>query len=225
LEATAEQIIQVRKAGGKYKSFADFYFRNTFTGSKVKKQTYEALITSGAFDILYKLQGQEQRRIFLINRYRKYKKVKVSNPARDIFMNGATNQKWWWVLQQKKYTGIAFMDFKKVVLENGIETQFCSSRDLSLNQNKGVFRSFGGYVMEVKTRRSSRGAFAFITMENNYRIYKLILWSDEYQSFKKKLEGVEKSFILFDAELKFDSKWDKTNVFTLKENSDFIVLD
>tara|TARA_R110000796_G_scaffold59008_1_gene135926 strand:- start:15750 stop:17774 length:2025 start_codon:yes stop_codon:yes gene_type:complete len=224
-EATAEQIIQVRKAGGKYKSFADFYFRNTFTGSKVKKQTYEALITSGAFDILYKLQGQEQRRIFLINRYRKYKKVKVSNPARDIFMNGATNQKWWWVLQQKKYTGIAFMDFKKVVLENGIETQFCSSRDLSLNQNKGVFRSFGGYVMEVKTRRSSRGAFAFITMENNYRIYKLILWSDEYQSFKKKLEGVEKSFILFDAELKFDSKWDKTNVFTLKENSDFIVLD
>ena len=224
-EATAEQIIQVRKAGGKYKSFADFYFRNTFTGSKVKKQTYEALITSGAFDILYKLQGQEQRRIFLINRYRKYKKVRISNPARDIFMNGATNQKWWWVLQQKKYTGIAFMDFKKVVLENGIETQFCSSRDLSLNQNKGVFRSFGGYVMEVKTRRSSRGAFAFITMENNYRIYKLILWSDEYQSFKKKLEGVEKSFILFDAELKFDSKWDKTNVFTLKENSDFIVLD
>lgn len=224
-ESTAEQIIDIRNAGGEYKSFADFYFRNTFKGSKVKKQTYEALITSGAFDIMYNLQGQEQRRNFLINRYRKFKKVKVSNPARDIFMNGDTDSRWWWILQQKKYTGIAFMDFKDVVKQSGINTQFCSSRDLSLNQNRGVFRSFGGYVMEVKTRRSSRGQFAFITFENNYKIYKLILWADEYKRLKKQMEGIEKSFIVFDAEIKFESKWDKCNVFTLKENSDFIVLN
>ena len=224
-EATAEQIINIRKEGGEYKSFADFYFRNTFTGSKVKKQTFEALIASGAFDILYGLEGQEERRAFLINRYRIFKKVKVSNPKRDIFTIGQLDKKWWWVLQQKKYTGIAFMDFNDVAKENGVSAKFCSTRDLSLNQNKGIFRGYGGYVMEVKTRRSSRGAFAFITFENNYRINKLILWSDEYKTFKKQLEGIEKSFIVFDAEIKFESKWDKANVFTLKENSEFIVLN
>lgn len=223
-EATAEQIIEIRNKGGEYKSFADFLFRNSFTGSKVKKQTYEALITSGAFDILYKFEGKEERRNLLVNRFRKFKKVKISNPKRDIFINGSVDDNWWWTLQQKKYTGLAFMDFKNICQEFGIQTQHCSSSDVSLNQNRGIFRSFGGYVLEVKTRRSARGSFAFLTIENNYKIHKLIIWSEEYKRIKSLLDGIEKSFLMFDAELKFDSKWEMKNVFTLKENSKFVVL-
>lgn len=224
-EETAKQIINIRKTGGNYKSFADFYFRNCFKGSKVKKQTYEALITSGAFDILYNLQGSEERRNFLINRFRRFHKVRIVSPERDLFMKGSVKEKWWWKLQQKKFTGISFMDFKEVAKQKGINTQFCSNRDLTLNQNRGVFRAFGGYVIDIKKRRSSRGSFAFLTIENNYRIYKLILWSDEYKAFKKQVDNSEKSFILFDAELKFESKWDKRNVFTLQNNSNLIILN
>lgn len=224
-ETTAEQIVNIRNEGGEYKSFADFYFRNTFKGSKVKKTTFEALIASGAFDKLYKFEENEQKRNLLINRYRKFKKVRVSNPKRDIFINGSVDDKWWWLLQQKKFTGIAFTDFKDICKLSGIETQFCSNRDISTNQKKGVFRSFGGYVMDIKTRRSSRGQFAFLTIENNYRIYKLILWSDEYSVWKNNLEGSIGNFIVFDAEFKYEGKWDMKNVFTLKENSKLLVLN
>lgn len=224
-EATANQIIESRKEFGEYKSFADFYFRHTFKGSKVKKQTFEALISSGAFDILYGFEGNEQKRNLLLNRFRKYRKVRITNPKRDIFINGQVDKKWWWKLQQKKYTGIAQVDFKEIVKEYEIGTQFCSNRDFSLKQNKGVMRSYGGYVIEKKVRKGSRGSFAFITFESNYKIHKLILWSNEYENFKPLFKGIEGSFIIFDAELKYEGKWDKANVFTLKEGSEFKVLN
>jgi len=223
-EATANQIIECRNVGGKYKSFADFYFRHTFKGSKVKKQTFEALIASGAFDILYGFAGNEQKRFSLLRRFRMFRKVRVSNPHRDIFTIGETGEKWWWKLQQKKYTGIAQIDFKEIVKKHEISTQFSSSRDFSLKQNRGVMRSYGGYVIEAKVRKGSRGSFAFLTFESNYKIHKLVLWSNEYETFKSLFKGIENSFIIFDAELKYEAKWDKANVFTLKENSTFKVL-
>lgn len=223
-ETTAEQIINIRNEFGEYKSFADFYFKNTFKGSKVKKTTFEALISSGAFDKLYHLEGSEQRRGFLINRYRKFKKVKISNPKRDIFINGTTGEKWWWLLQQKKFTGISFPNFKEISKMKGVGIQHCSNRDISTNQNKGVSRSFGGYVMDIKTRRSSKGQFAFLTIENNYKIHKLIVWSNEYKVWKKSLEESVGNFVVFDAMYKYEGKWDMKNVFTLQGSSKFIVL-
>lgn len=56
-EDTAMQIINERNKNGNYLSFADFYFRHIFKGSKVKKQTFEALIASGCFDELYNFEG------------------------------------------------------------------------------------------------------------------------------------------------------------------------
>ncbi len=115
-EDTAIQIINERKENGKYKSFADFFDRHTWKGSKVKKTTIEALIGSGAFDELYEyeegLKKGANRRLGLIKRYRKFKKVKVSNPARDPYTIGQLDEKWWWGLQQKRLTGLAFIDYE-----------------------------------------------------------------------------------------------------------------
>ena len=223
-EATAEQIINIRNSGGKYTSFANFVFRNSFTGSKVKKQTFEALISAGAFDKLYGFEGCEQKRMSLINRYRIHKKVKVSNPKRDIYTIGETDYKWWWKLNQKKLTGLVFVDYEEIVKGTSIETQFASNGELIQHQQRGIFRSFGGYVVECKIRSSSRGKFAAMTIESNYNVYRVIIWNDEYERFKHTLQDCEKSFILFDAEIKYEDKWTKGNQFTLKENSEIIIL-
>ena len=120
-EETAMQIINERNKNGNYLSFADFYFRHIFKGSKVKKQTFEALISSGCFDELYNFEGQEEKRFSLIKRFRIYKKVKVANPKRDAYTIGQTDQRWWWSLQQKRLTGLAFVDYKKIAKELGVE--------------------------------------------------------------------------------------------------------
>lgn len=223
-EDTAMQIINERDKNGNYLSFADFYFRHIFKGSKVKKQTFEALIASGCFDELYNFEGQEEKRFSLINRFRIYKKVKVANPKRDAYTIGQTDQRWWWSLQQKRLTGLAFVDYKKIAKELGVETQFLTLSEANQKQERPIFRSFGGYIVEAKVVKGAKGDFCRITLEHNYKLFKLMVWSNEFEEFKNQLKGSEKNLILFDAELRFDAKWAKSNQFTIKENSKLIVL-
>lgn len=223
-EDTALQIIKDREVNGEYKSFADFYFRHVFKGSKVKKQTFEALIASGVFDKLYGFEGQEQKRHSLIKRYRIFKKVKVSNPKRDPYTIGQLDQRWWWALQQKKLTGLAFIDYEGIAKDMGLETPFCTGQEANGKQMKAIFRSFGGYVVEAKVGRSKNGEYCRMTIEHNYKLFKIMIWSDEYANFKGQLKGCEKSLMIFDGEIKYDDKWARANQFTLKENSKLIVL-
>ena len=223
-EDTAEQIIAERKKSGLYTSFADFIERHTFKGSKVKKQTFEALISSGAFDRLYEIGEDKSKRFNLINRFRKIRKVKVSNPKRDPYTIGTLNKSWWWLLKQKELTGLAFVDYKTVAKNEDINGAFCSISELNAMQMNGIFRTFAGYVVECKIARSKRGSYARMTIEHNYTLHKVIVWSSEFENFASELKDCEKSFIFFSASLKYEAKWTKGNQFTFTENSILKVL-
>lgn len=218
-EDTAIQIIEERRKNGTYKSFADFLFRHNFKNSKVKKQTYEALVAAGAFDGLYNFEGRENKRLNLIKRYRIYKKVKISNPFRDPYTIGVVGELWWWKLQQKLLTGLALIDYQEMAIMSGIDTAFCNNLESSRAQERGIWRAFGGYVVECKISRSKNGAYAKLLIEHNYKLFKVMIWSDEYEKFKDQLKDCEKSLIVFNAELRYDSKWAKSNQFTFKEDS------
>ena len=221
-EETAMQIINDRKENGEYKSFADFYYRHTWKGSKVKKTTIEALIGSGAFDILYGFEGKEERRALLLKRYRTLRKIKPS--AKDVYANGQMDARWWWGLQQKRLTGLATIDYEQILDENGFESQFCSVKEFNQQQAKGVFRSFGGYIVEAKMAKCKKGKYARLTIENNYKLIKVILWPEEFSKFEDQIKGSEKRLIVFDGEIKFDAGWSKVNQFTIKSSSNVVVL-
>ena len=51
-----------------------------------------------------------------------------------------------------------------------------------------------------------------------------MVWPEQYDKLKDVIKGVEKSIILFDAEIKYDERWAKSNQFTLGESSKFVVL-
>lgn len=223
-EDTAMQIISDRQKLGEYKSFANFLARHTFTGSKVKKQTYEALISSGAFDGLYGFKNQEEKRYSLIRRFRMFKKVKIANPSRDAYTTGETTKRWWWLLKQKELTGLAYIDYTRLSLDLGIERQFCNQMELGVQQRLGIFRTFGGYVVECVIGKSKKGKYARITIENNYKIYKLVVWSEAYANFEKEINNCEKSLIIFTADLKYEKVWTKGNQFTLGDESIFKIL-
>jgi DNA polymerase-3 subunit alpha len=110
-EDTAVQIVKEREENGPFESFDDFYKRTKFTGSKVKKTTYEALIAVGAFDEMNNI-GEDVERINLINYYRDTYKVKVSNVARDPYSRDTVNESWFWKLRQKELTGLVFFDYE-----------------------------------------------------------------------------------------------------------------
>ena len=179
-EETAMQIINDRKDNGKYKSFADFLSRHKFKGSKVKKQTYEALIASGCFDQLYNFEGKEEKRFSLIKRFRTYNKVKVANPKRDAYTIGSTDQRWWWNLQQKRLTGLALINYKRIAEEMGVETQFLTLSEANQKQDRAKFRSFGGYIVEARIGRGAKGEYCRVTIEHNYKLFKIMVWSEEF---------------------------------------------
>ncbi|UXQ88847.1 DNA polymerase III alpha subunit [Tenacibaculum phage Larrie] len=225
-EETAEQIVKEREENGEYKSFSDFYHRHLFKGSKVKKQIIEGLIAAGAFDKLYGFKNNERKRFSLITRYRTYAKKKISNPARDIYTIGDVGFDWWWKKREKELTGLVFINFEEVAETLGIgqNIKFCSQLEFNTPQYRPIQRTFGGYVNEVKIGRSSRGRYARITVENNYKIFKVLVWSEEYNTFESEISKAEGSFIIFSGDLRYDEKYSKSNQFTLNSNSELTVM-
>lgn len=224
-EDTATQIIDERKRNGFYLSFEDFLTRHTFTGSKVKKQTYEALISSGTFDILYNFEGKEEGRDGLIKTFRTLKKVKPSNPLTDPYTIGKFDQPWWWFKLQKSLTGLAIIDYRKIAEENSFETKFCSQNEFIQRQDRSLFRTFGGYVVECKVGKSVKGKYARLTIENNYKQFKLMVWSEEFAKFEKQLTSSEKSLIIFEGSIQFDETYSRSNQFTLGKHSNILILN
>lgn len=223
-EDTALQMIRERELNGPYKSFSDFYHRSIFKGSKVNKTTFEALIACGAFDILYGFEDEVQKRMSLIRRFRIFKKIKIANVSRDPYSQDNLDKAWWWNLQQKKLTGLSFIDYEKVAAEIETNTKFLSQMEFSRKQDRGIFRTFGGYISEIRVGRSAKGQYARLTIEHNYKLIKVLLWSEEYAAFKDQLKGAEKKLVLFSGEIKYDPKWSKANQFTIKPESFFKVL-
>jgi DNA polymerase-3 subunit alpha len=173
-EKTAEQIINERE-NGLYKSFEDFYIRHKFKGSTVKKQTYESLIACGAFDTMYS-EDKDFTRSKLIEEFRVNAKVKLSEvqKSRDPYSNENCDKDWWWELRQKSLTGLVFIDYKKMANMFDLGNRWCTVLELSSRQDRGIYKGFGGYVVEFKEGQTKKGKYARMIIENNYKLYKII---------------------------------------------------
>ena len=224
-EDTADQIIIERESNGKYLGLEDFLRRTIYKGSKVKKTAVEGLVASGAFDEVEGIsEGFENNRSSLINNYRTACKVKVANVSRDPYSDDSIDAVWYWKKRQKELTGLSFINYEQVAEEQDCGNNFLTTRDLNNRQQSGIFKSFGGYVTQCKVGNTKKGKYARLVIENNYKLHKVIIWADEYESYKDLLKNCEKRIILFSAELKYDAKYTKGNQFTFKENSFLKVL-
>jgi DNA polymerase-3 subunit alpha len=224
-EDTAEQIIVERNNNGDYLGLEDFLRRSIFKGSKVKKTAVEGLIASGGFDEVEGIgEGFEDNRNSLISKYRVSCKVKVSNVSRDPYSDENVDTVWYWKKRQKELTGLSFINYEQVAEEQDCGNNFLTTRDLNNRQQYGIFKSFGGYVVQCKIGNTKNGKYARLVIENNYKLHKVIMWADEYGIHKDLLKGCEKKIVLFSAELKYDEKYTKGNQFTFKENSFLKVL-
>ena len=224
-EDTADQVINERRANGKYLNLQDFLQRSIFKGSKVKKTAVEGLIASGAFDSTSGIEiGTEDKRNELIIKYRTACKVKVANVTRDPYSNEDVDKVWYWKKRQKELTGLSFIDYEQIADEQNCGNNWLTTRDLNNRQQRGIFKTFGGYVTQLKIGNTKKGKYARMVIENNYKLHKIIMWAEEYDQFKDILKGCEKKIILFSAELKYDANFTKGNQFMFKENSFLKVL-
>ena len=236
-EVSVEQILSDRASNGDYFDFQDFLDRSMFKGSKVNKTAIEGLVLSGAFDKLEYITHPRDR-IRLLESY--YAIIYPPKPPRKdgkprevqetILTRGGDfiMKNWWWVLQQKSLSGIAFFDYETIFAAYGSEVPvpYIDPDEFAQYTNtkgKNIKRAVCGYVSEVEVRESKRGMFAKITIENNYKFIPVTVWSEEFIQFEHLINASHKKIMIVSGYVGYD-KFKKTNTLQTTGDSKMILL-
>lgn len=195
-ETSCAEIDAEKEKNGQYFDFEEFLERHNFKGSKVNKSVVENLILCGAFDSLEGL-NQPNERMNLINKYREIKKTKVDK-EKDIFEvnKNRVGFDWWWNLQQKNICGFAKIDYQQVYSRySGGDAYYPYISVNKLTGDEGR-ASIAGHVLDIEVKKSKKGEYARVTLDNNYSIITVMIWSDQYEDFAEGLQGCKGNIMI-----------------------------
>lgn len=229
-EVAVNFIFGEREKNGEFFSFEEFLSR--IDKSKVNKSVIENLILSGAFDSLEELKYPSQRKS-LIEKYRDFAKTKVDKEKdwfEKIKKNPKIHEDWWWLLQQKRVSGLAFFDFKDLVskyekwfpTKKYVDVGDFQTEDINKQDNRIVV--IGGVVSEIETRSSKKGDYFKVRIESNYNFVWLTVWSDFYQKYFEDLHSAEGKIILVKARGYYDS-FKLENALQSDEKMELLILE
>lgn len=227
-DKAASQIIEVRDRDGEYFSFEEFLSRNKFVGSKVNKSVIENLIISGAFDNVEKLRTYNDR-MKLVDFYRKSNKIKVDSD-KDLFSvnHSKINEDWWWTLQQKQLSGIAFFDYDSILkryLKHDVYIVPVEDFQSDLLSTRREKVKVGGYIVEVEEKSSKKGKWCRILLESNYTFIWVTIWNEQYKQIEDlNLQDKLKSIMLISGEVVWDT-YRKENILQANNDTEILVLD
>ncbi|MFW6273029.1 MAG: DNA polymerase III subunit alpha, partial [bacterium] len=214
-ETSTDQIIKEREKNGEYFSLDEFLERHTFKGSKVNKRVIENLILSGAFDEIEDVK-MPQDRLSLIKDFRERNKVKTDE-EKDFLNEKHINEEWWWVLQQKRLSGIAFFNYPELC-DNLLDRIYVDpvkfEEESSVNDSAGI----GGYVLDVELKSSKKGRFSKLLIENNYSMMNVLIWPEQFERFEELISESKKTLLFITGTIRYDS-YGKTNVLQTDNNS------
>lgn len=227
-----EFIHNEREKHGEFFSLDEFIDRCVVKGSPVNKSVIENLIYSGAFDKLENITAPHER-LRLIESYRKNKRVKILED-KDLLTNIIKARKekndWWWTLQQKKLSGFASFDYKRLIEEYHSDDAFSDAEYFDVSELKywdGNDRSkcaiIGGFVIDIIERKSKKGLFATIVLESNYEFINVIVFPDLFAEYADFLRESKNNLLLVDGYIQFD-KWRQEYVLQTNLNTLFTVL-
>lgn len=232
-EKAQEFISKERCKNGEFFSLDEFIDRCVIKGSPVNKSVIENLIYSGAFDKLENIERPCER-LKLIESYRENKKVKILED-KDLLTNIIKARKekndWWWTLQQKKVSGLAFFDYEYLVRNYHIpqlyddEHEFYDISQIKYWTGTTKYRlvSIGGYVVDIVERKSKKGLFATITLESNYDFINVIVFPELFEETAELLRNSKGNLLLVNGYIQWD-KFRQEYVLQTTLNSLFTVL-
>lgn len=219
-ETATDQIMGDRTENGQYFSFSEFIDRHTYKGSKVNKRTVENLVFSGCFDEIENIQ-QPKERIKLFNEYREKIKQKIDD-EKDLVASSKIVYDWWWNLQQKRLSGIAFFDYKEMTIMYKDSTDYPYIAPSSFHKERASKErenvTVAGYIAEFEERESKKGKFAKLTLDNNYEFIHVMIWPDQYEEMEDYLQECSKKIMLINGTVNFDN-FNKRNILQTNDNT------
>lgn len=214
-EKAATQILKERDENGQYFSLSDFISRHKWKGSAVNSRVIRNLILAGAFD---KLEGvtKPMQRIDLLVEY--LGKASVAIKEDDVVLTGAdrhANDGWWWALLQKKVSGFAFFDYKRIyerfIGEFPEEYEYATFEECLDSEHlpHNGYVVVAGYIAELEVKKTKKGEMmARLTLEANYEFLEVMIFQQEYQQLKDALAMGRANLIVINGTISYDKRKD-----------------
>lgn len=195
-ETSCAEIDSEKEKNGPYFDFEEFIERHNFKGSKVNKSVVENLILCGAFDEIEGLNSPKER-IKLINKYREIKRSKIDK-EKDLFEINShrLENDWWWSLKQKNICGYAKIDYSTVYSKYFGGDSWYPYVPVNKLKGSDSRATIAGHVLSMDIKKSKKGEYAKITLDNNYYIIEVMIWSDQYDDFSDGLKGCKGSIMI-----------------------------
>lgn len=231
-EQAQRQLLEERNQNGPYFSLEEFIDRQMIKGSPINKSVVENLIYSGAFDEIENVVDIKKRGQ-LLERYREIKKVKVDKEKDEYTLakaKGKTNTTWWWKFQQKDKSNLAFLDYENYVemylrTAIGPNINYASGTDLrDWRGNKEVDVATGGYVLEIQERKSKKGSFCNLVLENNYEFIKVLVYPELFEDYAEFLRGSVGNILLLNGYVAYN-KFHDAYVLQTSNATEFIKME
>lgn len=212
-----------RDSRGKFFSLKDFLQR---IQKKVRKDTIENLIISGAFDETCEITDIRDRKNILIDFY-KIRAIPEKN-QKEWLNSRVIENEWFWILRQKELSGFGILDYRDIFLKSqnmkNRSSEVILSIDMQSEDYSGKYASIGGIIKEFKvglTKKKEK--WATLTIDSNNEEVSVILWKGEVARFEDILSQSTDRIVLFNGMIKYDSYRSK-NVFYLNQYTNLEIL-
>lgn len=212
-----KEIMEVRESGGAFYSISDFFMR--VNRKRVNKKVIDSLIFSGCFDSIYNMKSVKDRRQ-IFEEYCNVSKVK-SEAYDDVFV-GISDYTFWWAIQQRRVSGIGFVDYadlvswvkfagrgKYVTPDKIYDKYFVSWCEGFLN-----YVTVAGIIVAVdvhKPRGKSGKDFANVQIDTNGSLRWITMWSEIWSVYSGKIQQGIGAILIINGKVRED-KWKKENV-------------
>lgn len=225
----SEQLMKERADKGEYFSLDEFVSRHSFKGSKVNKTCIENLIFSGAFDKIENVENSLSRKR-LIDQFRANKKVKIDGTKDLMTVCGeSAYEDWWWDLQQKKLSGLAFFDYE-TICDRYLQDKDYKYIDQDRFQDENlqpIYYGTGGIINEVIVRESKKkGKYCSLIIESNCEFMRVTIFPDQYAKLTSvgiDFVGSEGDLIVLTGMIKYDD-YQKCNAIKIWDRSELRIL-
>jgi len=223
-EGPVEAIIHARKAGTPFTDLFDFCNR---VDSRVNKRVIEALVKSGAFDLIIpsravalaamedalKSANQHARNqdAGMIDLFGSIEEEDLSNPY-DQYINVREWSKKQNLQGEKDTLGLYLTGHPIDEYENELK-ELVNSRLTDIQATKGSqsIQSIAGLIIGVRTMKNKRGeTMAFLTLDDRTARIEVGLFGDTFNQFRDKI--VVDEVVVIEGEVKYDSFSERTKI-------------
>ena len=208
-EVAVSYIFAERQKSGPFFDFKEFLFR--VDKSKVNKSVVENLILAGAFDDLCDVKMPSQRKR-VINEYRELSGTKIDKTKDFLTLavqEGKADQEWWWLLQQKRVSGLAFFDYPTILQNENFDLRNYLSLDEfeleEMTETGSRMVVTAGIISEIEHKTSKKGDYCKFRIEQNYSFVWVTVWNESYKQYEEILQNCEGKIACVKARAYYDS--------------------